>query len=47
MVLLEEKNEQFEDFMERSMEIYLAPDSPSDLEAVTMSKSAQQKSDAF
>ena len=25
MVLLEEKNEQFEDFMERSMEIYLAP----------------------
>ena len=25
MVLLEEKNEQFQDFMERSMEIYLAP----------------------
>ena len=24
-MLLEEKNEQFEDFMERSMEIYLAP----------------------
>ena len=25
LVLLEQKNEQFEDFMERSMEIYLAP----------------------